>query len=189
MQIAIDTAANELFLEDGHYRLGETQYSTEELIRLYEKWSEDYPLCSIEDGLAQDEWDGWTQLTELLGRKLQIVGDDLFCTNTDLLKTGIQKHAANAVLIKPNQVGTLTETFEAIRLAKKHGLRTIISHRSGETTDSFISDLAVAVQADFIKSGSVSRTERTSKYNQLLRIEQYLAQHSIPTERESGKLE
>ena len=188
MKIAIDAVANELLLED-RYRLGETQYTMEELIRLYEKWCEDYPLCSIEDGLAQDDWNGWVLLTERLGGKVQLVGDDLFCTNADRLKTGIQQKAANALLVKPNQVGTLTETFEAIRLAKKHGLRTIISHRSGETTDAFISDLAVAVQADFIKSGSVSRTERTAKYNQLLRIEQHLAQYAIPPENESGRTE
>jgi len=175
ISLAIDVAASELF-QDGKYFLGGEEYTSQELANLYREWVQNFPICSIEDGLDQNDWNGWFFLTELLGDSVLLVGDDLFCTNESLLRHGIQKHAANAVLIKPNQVGTLSETFETIHLAKRHGIRTVISHRSGETIDSFISDLAVAVQADYIKSGSVSRTERTSKYNQLLRIEQKLAQ-------------
>ena len=182
MSLAIDVAASELY-RDGKYFLGVQEFTAQELIDLYESWVKNFPICSIEDGLDQNDWGGWFLLTERLGGSVQIVGDDLFCTNEALLRHGIQKSAANAVLIKPNQVGTLSETFNTIQLAKKHGIRTIISHRSGETTDSFISDLAVAVQADFIKSGSVSRTERTSKYNQLLRIEQKLAQGAAVLEK------
>ncbi|MBE6427284.1 MAG: phosphopyruvate hydratase [Planctomycetaceae bacterium] len=178
MKIAIDAAAS-CFFRDGKYYFQEKTYSSKEMVLLYESWCRNFPICSIEDGLAQDDWDGWFFMTELLGENIQIVGDDLFCTNRSLLRKGIQKHSANAILIKPNQTGTLSETFETIRMAKKNGFRTIVSHRSGETTDPFISDLAVAVQADFIKSGSVVRTERTSKYNQLLRIEQSLAQSTF----------
>ncbi len=183
IQLAIDVAASGLY-NDGRYRMNEKSYNSAELIQQYETWCENYPICSIEDGLAQDDWDGWTLMNNALGDKIQIVGDDLFCTNEERLREGIQKNVANSILIKPNQVGTLTETFNTIRHAKKYGFHTIISHRSGETEDSFISDLAVGLQADYIKAGSVARGERTAKYNQLLRIEQLLAESRTPAEEE-----
>lgn len=183
MNIAIDAAAS-TFYKNNEYILNGVKHTSKELSLLYETLCNSYPICSIEDGLAQDDWNGWFFLTELLGDRIQLVGDDLFCSNAGLLEKGVRKHAANAILIKPNQVGTLSETFETLRQAKRNGFRTIISHRSGETTDAFIADLAVAVQADYIKSGSVSRTERTSKYNQLLRIEQEIARFSYTREEE-----
>jgi enolase len=133
-----------------------------------------YPIRSIEDGLAEDDWEGWRLLTERLGGRVQLVGDDLFVTNPDRLRQGIQQGVANAILVKVNQIGTLSETLEAIRLAQRSGYRAVISHRSGETEDSFIADLAVAVNAGQIKTGSLSRSDRLSKYNQLLRIEEEL---------------
>ncbi len=178
MAIAIDSAASNFFRDEKYY-FQEKNRSSKDMVLLYESWIRNFPICSIEDGLAEDDWDGWFFMTELLGETVQIVGDDLFCTNQNLLRKGIQKHSANAILIKPNQVGTLSETFETIRMAKKNGFHVIVSHRSGETADPFIADLAVAVQADFIKSGSVARSERTAKYNQLLRIEQNLAQSAF----------
>lgn len=178
VKIAFDAAANS-FYRDGKYHIQGESYTSKELAFLYEKWCRKYPICSIEDGLAENDWDGWSFLTELLGDSVLLVGDDLFCTNTELLENGFRNRAANAVIIKPNQVGTLSETFDAIQLAKKNGFQTVISHRSGETNDAFIADLSVAVQADFIKSGSVARTERSAKYNQLLRIEQRLSQNSF----------
>lgn len=183
IRLAIDVAASELY-NDGRYHMNEKSYSSTELVQLYETWCENYPICSIEDGLAQDDWDGWGLLNNSLGEKIHIVGDDLFCTNEERLREGIQKNAANSILIKPNQVGTLTETFNTVRHAKKHGFRIIVSHRSGETEDCFISDLAVGVQADYIKTGSVTRGERTAKYNRLLRIEQLLAESRTQTEEE-----
>jgi enolase len=174
--IALDVAASEL-LEGGAYvfKKGDGScHSAEDMIRLYAKWLDAYPIVSIEDGLAEDDWDGWASLTEALGDRVQLVGDDLFVTSADRLAQGIDKDIANAILIKLNQIGTLTETMQCIELAKTSGYGTIISHRSGETEDSFIADLAVATGAGQIKTGSASRTDRLAKYNQLLRIAEEL---------------
>ena len=143
-------------------------------MRTYELWLEKYPIVSIEDGLAEDDWANWQVLTARLGKKTALVGDDLFVTNTKRIEKGVNEKVANAVLIKLNQIGTLTETIEAIKLAKKHRYQVIISHRSGETADTFIADLAVAVNSEFIKTGSLSRSERTEKYNRLMEIENEL---------------
>ncbi len=173
--LAIDAAASE-FWRDGTYRLrteGATRTS-DEMIAFYESLLGRYPICSIEDGLGEEDWDGWVTLTRRLGTRVQLVADDVFVTNPAIIKEGIQREVANAVLIKVNQIGTLTETLEAIRLAKQAGYGTVVSHRSGETEDPFIADLAVAVNAGQIKTGSLARAERTAKYNQLLRIEEEL---------------
>jgi enolase len=174
--IALDCAASELF-KAGKYtfkKSGAGTLSADGMIELYSKWLEDYPIVSIEDGLAEDDWDGWAKLTAALGDRLQLVGDDLFVTNTERLSRGISGDVANAILIKLNQIGTLTETLEAIEMARANGYQSIISHRSGETEDTFIADLAVATGAGQIKTGSASRTDRVAKYNQLLRIEEQL---------------
>jgi len=174
--IAVDVAASE-FYADGIYTFKKgdgSKHSADEMIKLYEKWCASYPIVTIEDGLAESDWDGWHALTETLGAKIQLVGDDIFCTNTDLLAKGIEQGAANAILIKVNQIGTLTETLECIELARMSGYGTVISHRSGETEDTFIADLAVATGAGQIKTGSASRTDRIAKYNQLLRIAEQL---------------
>ncbi len=173
--LAMDVAASELW-RDGRYRApGEgAEWKTEELIDLYERLAGKFPLVSIEDGLREDDWDGWVALTRRLGSRLQLVGDDLFVTNPARLADGIRRGAANAILIKVNQIGTLTETLEAVELAKSAGHGVVISHRSGETEDTFIADLAVGVNAGQIKTGSLSRSDRTAKYNQLLRIEEWL---------------
>jgi enolase len=139
-------------------------------------WCDKYPIISIEDGMAENDWDGWKHLTEQLGRKVQLVGDDLFVTNTKILKQGIDQKIANSILIKINQIGTLTETFAAIEMAKRAGYTAVVSHRSGETEDSTIADIAVATNAMQIKTGSLSRSDRMAKYNQLLRIEEELAE-------------
>ncbi len=176
VSIALDAAASE-FYEDGVYvfkkSTGERK-SAHDMIEFYAGLVDSYPIVSIEDGLAEDDWDGWRQLTERLGSRVQIVGDDIFVTNPERLTRGIQENVANAILIKLNQIGTLTETLETIQLAHDHGYRTVISHRSGETEDTFIADLAVAVNSGQIKTGSLSRTDRTAKYNQLIRIEEML---------------
>lgn len=172
---AMDAAASELYDEEqGVYVFAGEPRSSEEMIALYEALVKEFPLVSIEDGLFEDDWDGWQKFTARLGSKVQLVGDDLFVTNAKRIKCGIELDAGNAVLIKVNQIGTLTEALDAIEMAKNAGYRTIISHRSGETEDSFISDLAVAVNAGQIKTGAPCRGERTSKYNQLLRIEEEL---------------
>ena len=174
--LAIDTAASELY-EDNKYvfkKSSKKAYSSGQMVDLYKKWVGQYPIISIEDGMAQDDWAGWAGLTKTLGRKIQIVGDDIFVTNPVRLKEGIEKGVANSILIKLNQIGTLTETLDTIALAKKNKYTTMISHRSGETEDTFIADLAVAVNAGMIKTGSASRTDRVAKYNQLLRIESLL---------------
>ncbi len=145
--------------------------TSQTLIAIYEKWQKKYKMVSIEDGLAEDDWQGWKKLTEKIGAKCLLIGDDLFVTNAKRLQKGIDEGVANAILIKPNQIGTLTETVAAIYLAKKNNYKVIISHRSGETADTFISDLAVAVNADYIKAGSMSRSERVEKYNRLMEIE------------------
>ncbi|MBI2376641.1 MAG: phosphopyruvate hydratase [Deltaproteobacteria bacterium] len=171
--LAMDVAATE-FYSDGRYKLGGTSISSVEMIDWLEKLRSKYPIVSIEDGLAEDDWAGWKQLTARLGRRCQIVGDDLFVTNVDRLQRGISEGAANAILIKVNQIGTLSETLEAMSLARSVGFGQIVSHRSGETEDCTIADLAVATNAGQIKTGSASRSERIAKYNQLLRIEEML---------------
>src|SRR5205085_8425504 len=150
-----------------------------QMVKLYEKLVGRYPIISIEDGLAEDDWDGWVELTKKIGRKVQVVGDDLFVTNRERLERGIEAGAGNSILIKVNQIGSLTETLETIKTAKKARYTSMISHRSGETEDATIADLAVAVGAGQIKTGSLSRGERTAKYNQLLRIEQALGKRAV----------
>jgi enolase len=174
--LALDVAASEFADGDGRYRLRRENVvrNSEEMIQLYASLADRYPIVSIEDGLGEDDWAGWGALTRKLGGRLQLVGDDLFVTNPAIVQQGIKNGVANAVLVKVNQIGTLTETMEAIELAKRAGYGTIISHRSGETEDTFVADLAVAVNAGQIKTGSVARSERTAKYNQLLRIEEEL---------------
>jgi len=173
--LALDVAATELY-KDGKYVLeGEGKTKTaEEMIAFYEEMSKKYPIVSIEDGLSEDDWEGWKKLTTALGGKVQLVGDDLFVTNTDRLKQGIESGTANSILIKVNQIGTLTETFDAIEMAKRAGYTAVVSHRSGETEDATIADIAVATNAGQIKTGAPSRTDRVAKYNQLLRIEEEL---------------
>ncbi|MEP6495581.1 MAG: phosphopyruvate hydratase [bacterium] len=174
--LALDCAASELFV-DGMYtfkKSGGVRKDAEGMIELYTKWLDEYPIVSIEDGLAEDDWEGWTKLTAALGDRCQLVGDDLFVTNTERLARGIEGGVANAILIKVNQIGTLSETLEAIEMARAAGYLSVISHRSGETEDTFIADLAVATGAGQIKTGSASRTDRVAKYNQLLRIEEEL---------------
>ena len=173
--LALDVAASEMF-EDGVYNLkGEgVKYTAEQMIEYYEKLTEEYPIVSIEDGLNEDDWEGWKKLTEKLGKKIQLVGDDLFVTNTERLQRGIEEGVSNSILIKLNQIGTLTETLDAIEMAKRNNMTAVISHRSGETEDSFIADLAVATNAGLIKTGAPARSERVAKYNELLRIEDSL---------------
>jgi enolase len=174
--IALDPASSSFF-KDGVYLLNaevKSQKSSDDMIDFYADWVKKYPIRSIEDGLAEDDWDGWKKLTERLGSKVQIVGDDLFVTNTERLKMGIEKKVANSILIKVNQIGTLTETIESIDMAKKNGYTAVVSHRSGETEDTTISHLVVAMGTGQIKTGSVCRTDRIAKYNELLRIEEEL---------------
>ncbi len=171
--LAIDSAASS-FYEDGKYRFEGKAREADEIIDYYAQIVEDFPIISIEDGLAEDDWDGWKRLTERLGKGIQIVGDDIFVTNPERLQRGIEEKSANSILIKVNQIGSLTETIETIELAKKSGFTTVISHRSGETEETFIADLAVGLNCGQIKSGSLSRSERLCKYNQLLRIEEEL---------------
>jgi enolase 1/2/3 len=174
--IALDPASSE-FYEKGVYILKKStgeRMSSEDMIRLWTSWVDQYPIISIEDGLAESDWTGWAQITSELGGRIQLVGDDLFVTNTEYLARGIREKVANSILIKVNQIGSLTETMDTIELAKSHGYTCVISHRSGETEDTFIADLAVATNAGQIKTGSASRTDRIAKYNQLLRIEEDL---------------
>jgi enolase len=174
--IALDPAASEFF-QDGKYvfkKSDKSAHSSEQIVRFWSDWARRYPIVSIEDGLAEDDWQGWQMLTKELGSKIQLVGDDLFVTNTERLRQGIDESVANAILIKLNQIGTVSETVDAITLARRNGYDSIISHRSGETEDTFIADLAVATGAGQIKTGSASRTDRIAKYNQLLRIEEEL---------------
>lgn len=176
--LALDCAASEFSekSDDGTvtYRFEGKSLTSKEMVQLYQSWRETYPIASIEDGLSEHDWKGWTELTERIGRTTQLVGDDLFCTNAETVRVGIEKKAANAVLIKLNQIGTLTETLATMKLARDSRYRSIVSHRSGETEDTFIADLAVATDCGQIKTGSASRSDRLAKYNQLLRIEETL---------------
>jgi enolase len=174
--LALDVAASELYA-DGRYTFKKSGGGTRDaagMVELYQRWLDEYPIVSIEDGMAEDDWEGWGALTRALGDRVQLVGDDIFVTSTERLARGIDNGIANAILIKVNQIGTLTETLEAIELARSAGYAAVISHRSGETEDTFIADLAVATSAGQIKTGSASRTDRVAKYNQLLRIEERL---------------
>lgn len=175
--IALDAASSEFYnAEKQRYTFHSTgdEMTASELVGLWEEWSRKYPIISIEDGCAEDDWDGWKLLTERIGDHVQIVGDDLFVTNTERIRKGIEEDAANAILIKVNQIGTLTETIDAVNLGRKYGMSSVMSHRSGETEDSIIADLAVALNTGQIKTGSASRSDRIAKYNQLLRIEEQL---------------
>jgi enolase len=172
--LALDVAATEMFNENGTYNWEKNKISGTELQNIYKKWCEKYPLVSIEDGFAEDDWNSWISATAAMGSHVQLVGDDLFVTNPKRLRQGLEKKAGNALLVKVNQIGTLTETFEAVNLAQRNKMRTIMSHRSGETEDVTIADLAVALNCHQIKTGSLCRSERTAKYNQLLRIEEDL---------------
>ena len=186
-KFALDPASTEMFEEakkegrDGSYsfwKRGEI-LSRNDMISLWQSWADKYPIYSIEDAMAEEDWDGWMELTQKLGSKIQLVGDDLFVTNTERLKKGIENKSANAILLKPNQIGTLTETLDAIELAKRNGYNSIVSHRSGETEDTTISDIAVGTNAGQIKTGAPSRTDRVCKYNQLLRIEEELGERAL----------
>ena len=178
IMIGLDCASSEFF-EDGKYVMKKSSgkaLTAEEWIAVLEGWCDKYPIISIEDGMAEGDWEGWAKLTAALGKRVQLVGDDLFVTNPAILKEGIEKGVANSILIKVNQIGTLTETFEAIEMAKRAGYTAVVSHRSGETEDSTIADIAVGLNAGQIKTGSMSRSDRMAKYNQLLRIEEHLAE-------------
>lgn len=176
--IAIDPAASELYDEESKtYELKWTTHekkTSKQMVDLWESWVDKYPIISIEDGMAEDDWEGWKMLTDRVGDRIQLVGDDIFVTNTERLQMGLDQGVANSILIKVNQIGTLTETFEAIDMAERNGYTAVVSHRSGETEDSFIADLVVALETGEIKTGSLSRSDRLAKYNQLLRIEDYL---------------
>jgi enolase len=181
--IALDPAASEFY----HGKTGTyvfswsdgSEHDADDMIQFLDAWIEKYPIVSLEDALDEDDWDGWKKLTDALGQRVQLVGDDLFVTNTERLARGIQQGIANSILIKLNQIGTLTETLDAMEMAHKNGYSTVISHRSGETEDTTIADLAVAANSGQIKTGSMSRTERLAKYNQLLRIEEQLGDYAI----------
>jgi enolase len=181
--LGMDVASSEFYnKETGKYDLageGRTGVSSAEMVDFYEQLCNDFPILSIEDGLDENDWDGHKLLTDRLGKKVQLVGDDLFVTNTKKLSEGIEKGISNSILIKVNQIGTLTETFEAIEMAKRAGYTAVVSHRSGETEDSTIADIAVATNAGQIKTGSASRTDRIAKYNQLLRIEDELGESAV----------
>ena len=177
ISLALDCASSEFSQKSAsgvQYQFEGSVKSSAEMVQLYEKWASQYPILSIEDGLAEHDWDGWKLLTTKLGKQLQLVGDDLFVTNPEFLKKGIDRGIANSLLVKLNQIGTVTETLEAMKMAHHANYTTIISHRSGESEDSFIADLAVATDSGQIKTGSASRTDRLAKYNQLLRLEQAL---------------
>lgn len=178
ISLALDPAASELY-QDGSYvffKSDKSKKSADEMVELYADWVQQYPIISIEDGLAQDDWEGWKRLTKELDDKVQLVGDDIFVTNTERLRQGIDEGVANSILIKLNQIGTVTETMAAIDLARRNGYTSVVSHRSGETEDAFIADFVVGLQTGQIKTGSASRTDRVAKYNQLLRIEEELGE-------------
>jgi len=172
--LGLDVAASEFYNKGNYYLIKKQGWRAEKMITTLENWVKKFPIATIEDGLAEDDWDNWKILTKELGRKVALVGDDLFVTNVDRLERGIKEKVANAILIKVNQIGTLSETIETILLAKKFGYQVAVSHRSGETSDAFIADLSVAVNAEYIKTGSLSRSERTEKYNRLMEIEEEL---------------
>lgn len=179
--LGLDVASSEMW-RNGKYNFYKSHIpdkTPEAMVKMYEKLVKDFPILSIEDGMAENDWDGWKLITDALGKKIQLVGDDLFVTNTEILNKGIEKKIANSILIKVNQIGTLTETFNAIELAKTHKYTNVISHRSGETEDTTISDIAVATNAGQIKTGSLSRTDRIAKYNRLLRIEEELGKSAV----------
>jgi enolase len=176
ISIALDPASSEMF-QDGKYvfyKSDKSKKTSEEMVKMYADWVRQYPIVSIEDGLAQDDWDGWKLLTDEIGAKVQLVGDDLFVTNTKRVQMGIDRGTANSILIKLNQIGTVTETIRSIELGRRHGYTSVVSHRSGETEDSFIADFVVGLGTGQIKTGSASRSDRIAKYNQLLRIEEEL---------------
>jgi enolase len=178
VMIALDPAASEFF-EDGQYHFKKStgdKLTPEQMVSYWVDWTKKYPIISIEDGLAEDDWAGWKSITDQVGKKIQLVGDDLFVTNVERLQRGIDEHIANAILIKVNQIGSLTETIDAVTLGRRNGYKSIMSHRSGETEDSTIADLAVALSTGQIKTGSASRSDRMAKYNQLLRIEEELGE-------------
>ncbi|MDO5580793.1 MAG: phosphopyruvate hydratase [Planctomycetia bacterium] len=192
--LALDAAASEFFIpenpsekekrdsgvrKNGNYQFEDRILSADQFVEILAKWTENYPIIAIEDGMAEDDWSGWRLLTDRLGSKIQLIGDDLFTTNPDRIRIGIDSGTANAVLIKLNQIGTVSETLEAIDMARRNGYRAVVSHRSGETEDPFIADLAVGANCGEIKTGSVARSERTSKYNQLLRIEEDLGSSAL----------
>lgn len=181
VSIALDAASSEMF-KDGKYKFYKStgkELTADEMVAYWVDWVNKYPIVSIEDGMAEEDWDGWKKLTEALGDKIQLVGDDLFVTNSKILKRGIDNKIANSILIKVNQIGTLTETIQAVQMAQHAGYTTVMSHRSGETEDTTIADLAVALNCGQIKTGSASRTDRIAKYNQLLRIEEQLADDAV----------
>jgi enolase len=177
--LSLDVAASEFYAGNSHYHLGGKKVSREEMLKLYERLLKDYPILSVEDPFSEDDPESWKTFVEEFGKSVIVVGDDIFVTNPRRVREGIKKGLANAVLVKLNQVGTLTETLEVIRLAHSNGWKTVISHRSGESEDTFIADLAVGVNSTFIKTGAPCRGERTAKYNQLLRIEEYLGSWGI----------
>ena len=180
VQIALDVAATEFYNKDkGTYHIDNKDLSGSDMVDFLADWASKYPICSIEDGLDEDDWDTWKLLTQKIGDKVQLVGDDLFVTNTTRLQRGIDESIANSILIKVNQIGTLTETIGAIQLAHRNGYTSVASHRSGETEDSTIADLAVAMSTGQIKTGSASRSDRMAKYNQLLRIEEQLGDAAV----------
>jgi len=176
--IALDPAASEFYDKDKKKyvfkKSDKSERTSQQMAEFYANWVRQYPVVSLEDGMAEDDWDGWKLITDMLGKKIQLVGDDIFVTNTTRLQLGIDRGVANSILVKVNQIGTLTETLDAIKMATDAGYTSVISHRSGETEDAFIADLAVATGAGQIKTGSASRTDRIAKYNQLLRIEEDL---------------
>ena len=180
VHIALDAASSEFF-KDGKYHFESTGeiMSSSEMVSFWENWCNKYPIASIEDGLAEDDWEGWKLASKKLGNRVQLVGDDLFVTNTKRLSRGINEGIANSILVKVNQIGTLSETIEAVQMATKNGYTSVMSHRSGETEDHTISDLAVALNTGQIKTGSASRSDRMAKYNQLLRIEEELGESAI----------
>jgi len=177
MKIALDPASSEFF-SNGTYTIGKKKYTGDEMVDFYVGLCEKYPIISIEDGLAEDDWESWPKLVEKIGTEVQIVGDDLFVTNTKRIKKGIKLGAANSVLIKLNQIGTVTETLNAIKMAHDAGWTAVVSHRSGETEDAFIADLVVGTSAGQIKTGAPARSDRNAKYNQLIRIEEELGEES-----------
>ena len=181
--LALDVASSELWNESTHSyefkKSGEKTRTPDEMVALYEDWVRQYPIISIEDGVAEGDWDGWRAITRALGKRVQLVGDDLFVTNTQILQKGINEGVANSILIKLNQIGTVTQTLDAVEMARAAGYASVISHRSGETEDTTIADLAVATNAGQIKTGSMSRTDRIAKYNQLLRIAEELGDEGI----------